>query len=164
MNDFEFKVLETVILIVGIFLIGIILRKVINRFARLSLLYKSRRNRVIAKLFNVMLFIVFLICLSIIWGIDKQEILVFASSIFAIIGIALFAQWSILSNITSGIIIFFSFPYRIGDKVKILNKDFPIEGVIEDIALFYIYIKDEKGFLTTIPNNTILQNGITKLT
>lgn len=163
MNDFELKVLETIILIVGTFLIGVILRKVINRFARISLLYKSRRNRVIAKLFNVMLLVFFLISLSVIWGIDKREILVFASSIFAIIGIALFAQWSILSNITAGIIIFFSFPYRIGDKVKFLNKDYPVEGVIEDIALFYLYIKDDQGFLTTIPNNAVLQNGITKL-
>jgi hypothetical protein len=26
----------------------------------------------------------------------------------------MFAQWSILSNITSGIILFFSFPFKIG--------------------------------------------------
>jgi len=163
MSEFEFKVLETVILIIGTFLTSLILRKVINQFARLSFLYKSRRNRVIVKLFNVILFIFFLITLAIIWGIDQREILVFASSIFAIIGIALFAQWSILSNITAGVIVFFSFPYRIGDKVKILSKDMPIEGEIEDIALFYLYLKDDQGNMTTVPNNIVLQNGITKI-
>ena len=112
---------------------------------------------------NILFFLIFLIILSIIWGIDQKEILVFASSIFAIIGVALFAQWSILSNITSGVIIFFSFPYRIGDKVKILNKDYPVEGVIEDIALFYLFIKDDEGYLITIPNNIVLQNGVMKL-
>jgi small-conductance mechanosensitive channel len=118
---------------------------------------------VITKSFNILLFLLSLIFLSIIWGIDQREILVFASSIFAIIGVALFAQWSILSNITAGIIVFFSFPYRIGDKIKILNKDYPVEGVIEDIALFYLFIRDDQGFLTTIPNNFVLQNGITKI-
>lgn len=163
LNNTEFKLLETVIALLGIFFISLIVRKIINRFAKISLSSNPRRKRVINKLFNILLFVVFLIVVSIIWGIDQKEILVFASSIFAIIGVALFAQWSILSNITAGIIIFFSFPYRIGDKVKVLSKDFPVEGVIEDIALFYLYIKDDDGYLTTIPNNAVLQNGVTKL-
>ena len=43
-------------------------------------------------------------------------------------GVAMFAQWSILSNITSGIILFFSFPFKIGDLILIHDKDFPIEA------------------------------------
>ena len=163
MDNIDFKLLETFILVMGVFFVGLIIRKVINRLAKISLLENTRRKRVILKSMNIFLFLIFLIILSIIWGIDQREILVFASSIFAIIGVALFAQWSILSNITAGVIIFFSFPYRIGDRIKILHKDFPIEGTIEDIALFYIYIKDDGGYLTTIPNNVVLQNGITKL-
>ncbi len=163
MNDIEFKLLETFILVVGFFLISLFLGKVINRFAKISMPDNIRRKRVIKKSMSILLTLVALIILSIIWGIDQKEILVFASSIFAIIGVALFAQWSILSNITAGVIIFFSFPYRIGDTVKVLNKDFPVEGSIEDITLFYVYIKDLDGRFTSIPNNSILQNGVTKL-
>ena len=163
LNSNEIKILETGILLLGTFLLSLLVRNVIHRFAKITLSNNPRRRRVITKSFNILLFLIALIILSIIWGIDQREILVFASSIFAIIGVALFAQWSILSNITAGIIIFFSFPYRIGDKIKILNKDYPVEGVIEDIALFYLFIKDDNGYLTTIPNNLVLQNGITKL-
>ncbi len=163
MSNFDFKLLETFILVVSVFFVGLVIRKVINRFAKISLLENTRRKRVILKSMNILLFLIFLIILSIIWGIDQKEILVFASSIFAIIGVALFAQWSILSNITAGVIIFFSFPYRIGDRIKILNKDYPVEGMIEDIALFYLFIKDDQGYLTTIPNNIVLQNGVMKL-
>ena len=163
MNDFEFKILETVILVVGAFLVILIMRKVVRRFAKISLTNNPRRQRVIFRSINILILVFSILALSVIWGIDQKEILVFASSIFAIIGVALFAQWSILSNITAGAILFFSFPYKIGDRIKILNKDIPVEGTIEDVTLFFLYIKDAEGYYTTIPNNAVLQNGVTKL-
>jgi small-conductance mechanosensitive channel len=83
------------------------------------------------------------------------------SSVFAVLGIALFAIWSILSNITSGVIMFFSFPYKVGDKIKIHDKDFPIEAVIEDIRAFQLHLRQDNGDLVTYPNNLILQKAVT---
>ena len=76
---------------------------------------------------------------------------------------AMFAQWSILSNITSGIILFFSFPYKIGDYIFIHDKDFPIEAEIEDIGAFHVYLKTKEGEIIVYPNNLMLQIGITIL-
>jgi MscS family membrane protein len=45
-------------------------------------------------------------------GAKTSDITLVFSSVFAVIGIALFAIWSILSNITSGVIMFFSFPLQ----------------------------------------------------
>jgi hypothetical protein len=59
-------------------------------------------------------------------------------------GVAMFAQWSILSNITSGIILFF-FPFKIGDVIRIHDKDFPIEAEIEDIRAFHVALKTKDG-------------------
>jgi small-conductance mechanosensitive channel len=83
------------------------------------------------------------------------------SSVFAVLGVALFAQWSILSNITASLIIFFGFPYRVGDKIKVMDKDDDISGVIEEISLFHVLIRrgDE---LITYPNTLILQKGVIK--
>lgn len=53
------------------------------------------------------------ISLIVIWGVETKDILFTVSSIATVIGVAFFAQWSILSNITSGMILFFSFPFRI---------------------------------------------------
>jgi small-conductance mechanosensitive channel len=86
------------------------------------------------------------------------------SSVFAIIGVGLFAQWSILSNITSGVILFFSFPFRIGDFIKIHDKDFPIEAQIEDIKAFHTLLRTKEGELLTYPNNMLLQKGISIVT
>ena len=82
------------------------------------------------------------------------------SSVFAVIGIGLFAVWSILSNITSGVIMFFSFPYKIGDEIKIHDKDFPVIAIIEDIKAFQIHLRTSEGELITYPNNLILQKAV----
>ena len=103
------------------------------------------------------------ISIVIIWGVKKDQIFLFISSVFAVAGVASFAQWSILSNITAGIILFFSYPFKIGDRIKIHDKDFPIEGEIVDIKAFYVVLKSSDGELITYPNNLIMQKGVSVL-
>ena len=94
-------------------------------------------------------------------GAKFEDIAVIFSSVFAILGIALFAVWSILSNVTSGIIMFFNFPYKIGDKIEIHDKDFPIKAIIEDIRAFQLHLRLDNGDLVTYPNNFLLQKAVT---
>ncbi len=62
---------------------------------------------------------------------------------------------------TSGVIMFFSFPYKVGDKIKIHDKDYPVEAIIEDIRAFQIILREDNGDLVTYPNNLILQKAVT---
>ena len=98
--------------------------------------------------------------LIVIWGVQTEDIFITISSIATVIGVAMFAQWSILSNITSGMVLFFSFPFRIGDTIKIHDKDFPIEAEIEDISTFHVNLKTKDGEKIIFPNNLLLQKGI----
>jgi small-conductance mechanosensitive channel len=82
---------------------------------------------------------------------------------FAVIGVALFAQWSILSNITASVVIFFGFPYRVGDRIKVTDADFDISGTLEEISLFHVLIRTDGQNLITYPNNLILQKPVFKL-
>ncbi|MEO7317231.1 MAG: mechanosensitive ion channel domain-containing protein [Ginsengibacter sp.] len=82
------------------------------------------------------------------------------SSIFAVIGIALFAQWSILSNVTSGVIMFFTFPYKIGDFIKIHDGDHSLYGYIEEIRSFHVVLKTTDQEIITFPNSLLLQKGV----
>ncbi|WP_445734109.1 mechanosensitive ion channel domain-containing protein [Mariniflexile sp.] len=102
-----------------------------------------------------------LLIIPFIFGTQARDLVVLFSSIFAVIGIGLFAIWSILSNITSGIIMFFSFPYKVGDKIEIHDKDFPIQAIIEDIRAFQLHLRLENGDLVTYPNNLMLQRAVT---
>ena len=83
------------------------------------------------------------------------------SSVFALIGVGFIAQWSILSNITSGIIMFFTFPYKIGDYIIIHDKEFPKEGIISDIKSFHLILTTQENEIVTYPNTLMLQKGVT---
>ena len=136
-----------------------ILNKLVDNVAKFNL-YSNIRSEMIKKTFNVLIILTLITILVSIWGVDPKNILIALSSVFAIIGIALFAQWSILSNITAGIVIFFSLQIRIGDRIKIHDKDFPIEATVKDIRTFYIYLETDNGEKITYPNNLILQKGV----
>lgn len=108
----------------------------------------------------MLLNILAVIALIIIWGVQTKDIFIALSSFTTVVGVAMFAQWSILSNITSGIILFFSFPFKIGDIIRIHDKDFSIEAEIEDIHAFHVYLRTKEGEMITYPNNLLLQKGI----
>ncbi len=119
------------------------------------------RVKYIEKIISLTLILFYFILLVTVLGIEYSQISFFLSSLFAVLGVVFFAQWSILSNITASLIIFFGFPYRVGDRIKILDKDDDISGVIEEIEMFHVLIRrgDE---LITYPNSLILQKGVVK--
>ena len=119
------------------------------------------RVKYINKTVNLSITAFFLMVLLMLLGIEYSQLSVFLSSIFAVIGVALFAQWSILSNITASLIIFFGFPYRVGDFVKVVDKDEDLSGVIEEITLFHVLIRRNDD-LITYPNTLILQKAVVK--
>lgn len=119
------------------------------------------RIKLIGRYITVTLLIIFILIEAFIFGAEFSELTVIFSSVFAVLGIALFAIWSILSNVTTGIIMFFSFPYKVGDKIKIHDKDYPIEAIIEDIRAFQLHLRLDNGNLVTYPNNLILQKAVT---
>ncbi|WP_142783262.1 mechanosensitive ion channel domain-containing protein [Changchengzhania lutea] len=119
------------------------------------------RIRLIRRYITITLFLMAMLIETIVFGTEFKDLALIFSSLFAIIGIGLFAVWSILSNITSGIIMFFNFPYKVGDKIEIHDKDFPIRAIIEDIRAFQLHLRLDNGDLVTYPNNLMLQKAVT---
>lgn len=117
----------------------------------------------ISKVFNFLIGIAGVILLSLVWGVDYGSAFVLASSVLAVIGVAFFAQWSILSNITASIVIFFSYPARIGDRVKVVDGDNSVIGSVQDISLFHVLIKNDDGNLVNYPNNLIITKPLIRL-
>lgn len=158
-NPYLHEEILTFITICIFFISRLFFAEVIKKFARMNESLEHRTNLVI-KYINILLGLLAIFSIVIIWGVKREQIFLFISSIFAVVGVASFAQWSILSNISAGIILFFSYPFKIGDKIKILDKDFPLEGEIEDIKAFYILLKTIDGEQITYPNNLLMQKGI----
>ncbi len=120
------------------------------------------RVRYLVRTLNILLSLALLLALFVVLGVEYEQLAVLASSIFAVVGVALFAQWSILSNITASFVIFFAFPYRVGDYVKVVDKDDDISGEIEEIALFHVIIRQGDRMIT-YPNSLILQKSVIKM-
>ena len=158
-NDFTKELIRTGVLLFLFFVIRIIVSKLVKRYGRLSEIIEHRTNLVL-KYIHLLINFILAFALVVVWGVDTKVIIFAFSSITTVLGVAMFAQWSILSNITSGIILFFSFPFKIGDVIQIHDKDFPIEAEIEDIKAFHLYLKTKEGEMVTYPNNLLLQKGI----
>lgn len=97
--------------------------------------------------------------IALIVSIEFEGLLVILGAVSAATGIAFFAQWSILSNVTTGIIMFWRFPIHIGDRIGILGVE-GSTGTVQEITPFFIILADENGNIITIPNNQTLQQSI----
>ncbi len=162
MNFFEYYLKEEIatgLVIISVILLRLIVSKAVKRYSRSHTGIEKRTNLVI-KYIHLLISILAAISLIVIWGVQKNDILITLSSIATVVGVAMFAQWSILSNITSGIILFFSFPFKIGDIIKVHDKDFPFEGEIIDINAFHTDLITKDGEHMVYPNNLLLQKGI----
>ncbi|MFT6501966.1 MAG: small-conductance mechanosensitive channel [Crocinitomicaceae bacterium] len=159
MNLLEIKILETTIAVALYFIIRIIINVLVTRTVNKSLL-KKVRGKIIRKIFQIVLITITLLFILTVWGVDQSELFMFIASVLTVIGIALFAQWSHLSNLSSGVIIFFSHSVRLDDTIIIMDKDYPVEGRISDIGLFFVTLKTKDGEEVSLPNNVFLQKMI----
>ena len=155
----NFKIIESI----GILIIAFLLRYFItNSLRKIQLRFGFQKSRILVtnKVVSFLIYITAFIVIAFVWGVDKQQLVVTISSFLTILGIAFFAQWSILSNITAGIILFINYPVKIGDTITILEKDNDMTGQIKDIGVFFIILKTNDGRNVSIPNSLILQKMI----
>jgi small-conductance mechanosensitive channel len=101
-----------------------------------------------------------IIIIMLIWGVSQQELLLYISSALTVVGVALFAQWSLLSNVTASVLLFLNHPAKIGDRIQILDKEFQIEGKITNIGGFFISIQTDDNQVITIPNSLVFQKSV----
>ena len=161
-NELIYSLIVFIVILILKFLFTTAVRKV----SKISDFNPVRTNLII-KFINIALTIIAVVALTLVWSVNYQDLGVMLSSVFAVIGVALFAQWSILSNITAGVIIFFSFPFKIGNTIRILDKELidPNNAaldtfVIEDIRAFHLHLRRNNGEILTYPNNLVLQKGV----
>ncbi len=159
LNNNIIQVVLTFIMIFLFILVRSIILKIISKHARKNKMAYSREVYV-KKLVMIVQFILFLTITGMIWEISLKGLSLYFASVFTVIGVGLFANWSILSNMTASVILFFFFPYRIGHKIKIIDGDNSVEGTVIDITLFYIQIETDDKRKCSFPNNLAIQKAI----
>ncbi|MEM9648476.1 MAG: mechanosensitive ion channel domain-containing protein [Bacteroidota bacterium] len=159
MIDLPKEILLTFVVVVSTFLINSLIKRAIKRFGRMGAIDVNNRKIIFYLAYLVVLTIAATVLL-VVWGLNLKDFAIFISSVLAILGIGFFAQWSILSNLTASVILFFSHPLRLGDRIRVLDTDFDWTGEIEDISAFYLFMKTDDGRQITIPTNLVMQKGI----
>lgn len=159
MEQFKIQFIESSLVIISYFLLYYITKTFVNNSLKNTHLQRGRRKMII-KAVHILSFLTATILLSAIWGLKQSEIAVFVGTLLTALGIAFFAQWSLLSNITSSLLLFFNHPVKIGDTIKVLDKDCPFEGEVIDLTYFFVHLKTASGELITIPNSHVFQKSI----
>ena len=159
MEHYLFQIILSAVVMVALPIVKAIVKKIVSKYGSLIQIHEIRIGQVKRLLF-MMLNAMFLFIIAMIWGVKPGNLLIGLSSVLAFVGVALFAQWSVLSNVTAGLVMFFSAPFRIGDHITIVDKDIPIVATIENIRTFYTHIRTDEGELIVIPNSLFLQKVV----
>lgn len=152
-----------ILLTIGVFLIfsfiKTLTKRLIIRHSRLQEV-QLPRELYIRKLARISLTLLMITVMGIVWEISLTGLSIYFASIFTVIGIGLFAIWSVLSNMTASILIFFFYPFRIGAKVKIIDGDNSVSGMIKDIGLFTTLVEVSDQSTVSYPNNLLIQRPV----
>ena len=124
-QKYLYQIIATIVALVIFIILRYLVNTIIDNIGKTSEFAESR-TQLVKKYIDYFIYMLALLVIISIWGIKPEQIFLFISSVLTVIGVAFFAQWSILSNITAGIILFFSSPFKIGNVIKIMDKDYPI--------------------------------------
>ncbi len=119
--------------------------------------HRKQRARL---LLNIITTIIFVCVLLVMWGIELRGLLVVGSSLFALLGVALFAAWSLLSNLTSFLILFTQNDCRIGRWVRVIDGANSIEGQITEMSFMSVQLKNSDGDIVLYPNNLFITRPV----
>ncbi|WP_308992324.1 mechanosensitive ion channel family protein [Mariniflexile litorale] len=154
--------LPSVLLSVFIFIIGLLVIKLINKYAKKIVISNANDPLIADFILSIISFlltvVLFVVCLGIL-GFDDvtNKILAGAGLTTFIIG---FALKDIGENFLAGILMAFQRPFRIGDLIEIDG----VKGRVIEMSLRSTTIKTVDGIDAYIPNGSILKNNLKNYT
>ena len=160
MEKYSVQLIETAVAL-GVFLI---IKFVLRYFVQLTIVnsvFKSAERKDVLRLINLILSVILIMIVVAIWSVKQENVLLVASSLLTVFGFALFAEMSILSNVTACIILFFQHPIKIGDIISVNYEGQELEGELVDISYFFVFLKVPNKGTVTIPNALLLKSSFT---
>jgi small-conductance mechanosensitive channel len=156
------EVWERVVTVAVVIAVSLVLAKLVDmRMARrqlapaLATRYRILRRSIVAAIVGIGVFSALLT----IPAISNVAGAILGSA--AVLGLVVgFAAQPTLSNFIAGILIAFTQPLRIGDRVEVTGST----GVVEEVALMYSFIRLDDGSRLVIPNATLASNTIRNAT
>lgn len=158
METYKIQIIESIVALLCFVLFKFFFNYLVKK-TTIKSYFKAAERKEVIHLINLLVFIAFCVILVAVWSVKQENILLFASSLLTVFGVALFAEMSILSNITACLILFFQHPVKTGDTISITYEGKDIEGEIVDITYFFIFIKSPNQGTFSIPNALLLKSS-----
>ncbi|OGI08774.1 MAG: hypothetical protein A2Y40_00635 [Candidatus Margulisbacteria bacterium GWF2_35_9] len=112
----------------------------------------------IKRIFTFVTTFLVVLILVMIWGVNIKNLWVTLTSIIAMIAVAFVAVWSHIGNVLAGIILYFTHPFKINDKIDILPDE--ISGQVIAINTFFTILLDDNKNKISVPNSIFFQKYI----
>jgi small-conductance mechanosensitive channel len=172
LRDYAQIVNSAVLVFAGIFIIRLAGSYIVRTFKPLV----GQQAAGVSLIFQLLGYIVIAVIVLSSFGLSPQTALAGGTLTGLVIG---FAAQTTLSNVIAGIIILFSRPFKIGDRVAIITSAIPYQwaslpgykffsrdyvipaytGVVENMSLMYTTLVTDDGLVIKIPNNLVLSNS-----
>lgn len=154
----QYKLIVTIIALLLYPLLLKLTKKLLEKTikGKVDLHHKSRAEL----LLKIILACVMLCLVLVFWGIELRGLLVLGSSLFAMLGVALFAAWSLLSNLTAFLLMFIQNDCRVGYWVRIIDGANHVEGRIVEMGLMNVVLEHIDGHRVIYPNNLFVTRPV----
>lgn len=107
----------------------------------------------LANFVNIVLYIILVVTIIAIMGVPMASVIAAIASAGVAIGLALQGA---LSNFAGGIMILLFHPFRVGDFIEVDG----FSGTVDDIDVFYTFLKTGDNKAVTVPNGAIMSNSV----
>lgn len=107
----------------------------------------------LANFVNIVLYIILTVTIIAIMGVPMASVIAAIASAGVAIGLALQGA---LSNFAGGIMILLFHPFRVGDFIEVDG----FSGTVDDIDVFYTFLKTGDNKSVTVPNGNIMSNSV----
>ena len=107
--------------------------------------------------FKILLYVVLVISIINILGVPMASVVTVLASAGVAIGLALQGA---LSNLAGGLMLMIFKPFRVGDYVEAAG----VEGVVQEITMFYTVFLTLDNKRVTVPNGTLMNANVTNFT
>jgi small-conductance mechanosensitive channel len=158
----EIQIFLTIFIVALLMIFRIFINRIIQRHASRYQLSEARVVY-IRNILTAFLGLVGAVAIAAVLEVSIEGLSIYFASFFTVVGIAFFASWSILSNVTASVILFFTYPFQIGNRVRIIDGDNSIEGEVKNISPFNLKIMTGEGHLIFYPNNLAIQKPIMRI-
>ncbi len=148
------RLVYSLVAVAGVHLLFHLLKRYARRTQYKFGIRKSRYFA-IKRLLTMASLLLSLVILMLIGNLDLKHMWVSATSILALIAVALVAVWSLVGNILAGVIIYFTSPFKIEDTIEIMPDE--IRGTVLAVNTFYTVLLTEDRNYINVPNTLLFQ-------